>query len=129
MSNKNHYYENNSTKEPLMDEEAVIITEEDSEIENLVEESEEVDEPVNKVVEEPADETKDYRESLVGYVTGCKKLNIRKESYIKSDVVCVVSEKDILLIDDNKSTNEWYKVYTETGFEGYCMKKYVVISD
>lgn len=121
MSNKNHYYENNSTKEPLMDEEAVVVTEEDSEIENLVEESEEV--------EEPTDEAKNYRESLVGYVTGCAKLNIRKEPYIKSDVICVVSEKDVLLVDQNKSTHEWYKVYTETGFDGYCMKQYVNVSD
>ena len=86
------------------------------------EEVEVEEEPEEVVEEEPIDE------SLVGTVAGCVKLNIRKEPNVKGEVVCTVPEKSALLIDPALSTDEWYKVYTETGMEGFCMKKFVEVN-
>lgn len=62
-----------------------------------------------------------------GIVSGCKKLNIRKESSFNSAIVCVVTAGTSLTIDPSESTDEWYRVYTESGVEGYCMKNFVTI--
>lgn len=66
-------------------------------------------------------------EPIDGIVSGCKKLNVRVVPSLTGDVVCVVAEGTSLMIDESESTNEWYRVYTEAGAEGYCMKKFVTI--
>lgn len=62
-----------------------------------------------------------------GFVSGCKKLNVRIEPSTTGDIVCAVDEGTTLMIDESESTNEWYRVYTEAGAEGYCMKQFVTI--
>lgn len=66
-------------------------------------------------------------EPIDGFVSGCKKLNVRIEPSTTGDIVCVVDEGVTLMIDESASTNEWYRVYTEAGAEGYCMKQFVTI--
>lgn len=66
-------------------------------------------------------------EPIDGIVSGCKKLNIRKEPSRKGEVVCEVLEGTALMIDPSVSTDDWFRVYTETGVEGYCMKNFVTI--
>lgn len=66
-------------------------------------------------------------EPIDGTVSGCLRLNVRKEPSLTGEVVCEVSVGTTLMIDSDKSTEEWFKVYTETGVEGYCMKKFVTI--
>ena len=115
MSNTYYAYEreNNSLKD---------VTEEiEKEIEE-VNETEEVEE-VNEIEEVEEEDT-----TVVGTVTGCQKLNVRAKADIKAEVVCQIPEKAVLLIDIDESTDEWYKVYTEAGMEGFCMKKYVTVS-
>ena len=73
--------------------------------------------------------TKEADSTVVGYVSGCLKLNIREEGYPGANVVCVVPEKTALLIEVAESNDEWYKVYTETGMKGFCMKQYVTLSE
>lgn len=124
MSNTYYAYENknNSLKDVNEEIEKEIAevneTEEIDEVEE-VEETEEIDE----VEEEEEEDT-----TVVGTVTGCQKLNVRAKADIKAEVVCQVSEKAVLLIDTDESTDEWYKIYTEAGMEGFCMKKYVTVS-
>jgi len=63
-----------------------------------------------------------------GIVTGCKRLNVRKESNKESDVVCIIDEGAEVVIDSKSSTTEdFYKVTTSNGVEGYCMKKFITI--
>ena len=62
----------------------------------------------------------------MGYVKA-KRLNIRKEPNIESGIVCIVETGSELMIEKEGSTKEWFKVYTASGFEGYCMKKFVTI--
>lgn len=68
-------------------------------------------------------------DTLIGVVTGCKSLNIRTEPAKKSNnVVCVVDTETVVIIDLEDSTDEWYKVFTEAGAEGFCMKEFVKIT-
>ena len=62
---------------------------------------------------------------LCGYVSGCGKLNIREAPDLYSNVLLVAEEYTKLVIDMHKSTRDWFHVYTESGVDGYCMKKYV----
>lgn len=66
-------------------------------------------------------------ETLIGIVSDCKRLNIRREPNVNKEVVFVVDVGAVLVIDLEKSTDEFYKIYTETGVEGYCMKRFVDI--
>lgn len=70
---------------------------------------------------------KETVEDIIGVVTDCLKLNIRKEPDKDSDVVVVVNCLDELKIDPDNSTDDWYAVCTITGIEGFCMKKFVAV--
>ena len=98
------------------------------ETKSLADVTEEVEEEIAKV-NESKEATKEADSTVVGYVSGCLKLNIREEGYLGANVVCVVPEKTALLIEVAESNDEWYKVYTETGMEGFCMKQYVTLSE
>ena len=100
----------------------------DEETKSLADVTEEVEEEIAKV-NESEEATKEADSTVVGYVSGCLKLNIREEGYPGANVVCVVPEKTALLIEAAESNDEWYKVYTETGMEGFCMKQYVTLSE
>ncbi len=73
------------------------------------------------------EENEEAVEDVIGVVTDCLKLNIRKEPNKDSDVVVVVTCLDELKIDPDNSTDEWYAVCTVTGIEGFCMKKFVAV--
>lgn len=64
---------------------------------------------------------------VIGTVTNCSQLNIRKKPTIKGDKIEVVKTNDKLTIDLAGSNDEWYKVVTEAGKKGFCMKRYVTI--
>ena len=104
----------------------------DEETKSLADITEEVEEEiaeVNESEEVTKESAKEADSTVVGYVSGCLKLNIREEGYPGANVVCVVPEKTALLIEVAESNDEWYKVYTETGMEGFCMKQYVTLSE
>ena len=64
---------------------------------------------------------------IVGVVTDCLKLNIRKEPRKDSEVAAIVTCLDELKIDPDASTDDWYAVCTAVGIEGFCMKKFVAV--
>lgn len=66
-------------------------------------------------------------ESKRGVVANCFKLNVRSEPNPDSDVVCVIDPSTDLVIDDAASTEEFYKVCTASGAEGFCMKMFIRI--
>lgn len=82
--------------------------------------SEEVIEPI----EEPIIEEKT---EVIGFVEGCDKLNVRKEANKESDIMCIIDKSTELIIDSDNSTDEFFKVTTLSGIEGYCMKKFIKI--
>lgn len=83
-----------------------------------IEEFEDVIVVETPIVEPPA-------EPIDGVVSGCALLNLRQEP--KGAIVCQMPEGAKVLIDPSVNNDEWYYVYTETGVEGYCMKKYITI--
>lgn len=72
-------------------------------------------------------ENEEIVKDIIGVVTDCLKLNIRKEPNKDSDVVVIVTCLEELKIDLDASTDDWYAVCTVTGIEGFCMKKFVAV--
>lgn len=81
-------------------------------------------EPKPQIIQETV-ETVTLPEMVEGVVTGCAKLNVRAEASIAADVVCVLNSMDELEVDVMNSNNEWVKICTAFGIEGYCMRKYI----
>lgn len=77
-----------------------------------------------ELVEETV-ETVTLPETVEGVVVNCAKLNVRAEPKANGEIVCVLDAKSEIKIDVAKSTNEWFKVCTVTGVEGYCMRKFI----
>lgn len=65
---------------------------------------------------------------ITGTVTDCAKLNVRRAPSLKATVVCEISCNETVTIDEGKSNAEWYSVCTAAGATGFCMKKYITIS-
>ena len=81
-------------------------------------------EPEVKVEETTEPETDD---SVIGIVTGCAKLNVREGAAVNAAVLTTIPEGSEVQIDILDSTDEFYKVCTATGVEGFCMKKFINI--
>ena len=110
MSHKHHYYNNNwkqnndnNVEEPNPTETNAIID----------------------TISEP--EVEEAPTVIRGTVTACTKLNVRKMPKAGSDVVCVLDINSEVVIDEERSTEEFYRVTTASGREGFCMKKYISI--
>lgn len=83
---------------------------------------------ITPAVVEPESVTTAPVESIEGIVSGCKRLNVRKAPAVYGEIVCEVTEGTTLMIDPSESTDDWYRVCTEAGVEGYCMKNFVTIN-
>ena len=93
----------------------------------------------DKETEEPAENTAVENETVeaveeavpatVGVVYKCEKLNLRKKPTKDSDILTVVTaDTELEIIDIDKSSGkDWYKVQTEDGLIGFCMKNYIII--
>ena len=66
-------------------------------------------------------------ELLLGIVKGCTKLNVRAEPNGDADVLTTLSVSSEVMIDETESTEDFYKVCTASGMEGYCMKRFITI--
>lgn len=67
------------------------------------------------------------RNFATGVVTDCLRLNIRKTSSPDGEVLAIIDLLSEVLVDLEASTDEFYKVFTAAGIEGFCMKKYIVL--
>lgn len=89
-----------------------------------------VDIVVEPVSTEATEETKPIidtkPEIIYGKVVGCTKLNVRKEPIVTSDIVRTVSKDEKIVINMDKSNDEFYSVRLGA-IKGYCMKKYIEI--
>ncbi len=87
-----------------------------------------VDEAITAEVKETlSDVVTEAKETVFGVITDCLKLNVRKEPKIDADVLTIIPALSKVQVDTGDSTDEFYKVCTETGIEGFCMKKYVAL--
>ena len=67
-------------------------------------------------------------EPKVGIVTDCTRLNVRQEPKANAKIVIVVDATTDLTIFEEESTEDFYKIRTVDGVEGYCMKRFVTIN-
>ena len=63
-----------------------------------------------------------------GIVTDCLYLNVRKLPDINADVAVVIDALTQVCGDLDASTEDFYKVRTSDGIEGFCMRKYIALS-
>lgn len=62
-----------------------------------------------------------------GKVSNCKKLNVRKLPSRDAEIVSELIEGSEVMIDENESTALFYKICTEHGIEGFCMKQFIKV--
>lgn len=62
-----------------------------------------------------------------GIVTDCIKLNVRELPNKDANILCEILVLTEVQINEEESTEEFFKICTATGVEGFCMKKYIVI--
>lgn len=72
------------------------------------------------------DETVEEESKLIGVVVDCHKLNIRMEPDTDAEIVGTIPVDSEVTIEDF-TLDEFYKVCTTAGAEGYCMKKFIQI--
>lgn len=65
--------------------------------------------------------------SKIGKVVGCKKLNVRKLPNQDAKILSEITAGSEVMIDETVSTAVYYKICTEHGIEGYCMKKFIKV--
>ena len=131
MSNKH-----NTQYSKYSGEETILINNPELEVEDTVEEK--VDEPIDgqivipevepivpePVIPEPVVESEKRK---FGKVSNCKKLNIRKLPSRDAEIVSELIEGSEVMIDEKESTALFYKICTEHGIEGYCMKNFIKV--
>ena len=82
--------------------------------------------PVASQVDEDPEVEED--EIIIGVVTECAKLNVRKEPSADAEVLTTILLGAEVKVDIFESTNGFYKVCTGAGVEGYCVEKYININ-
>ena len=139
MSHHNHNYTNYSNKNIVNNQEAAdaveekVVNEEQAVEEKVVNEEQAVEEQVSNEsqqnISDPESDmdavANDETSNLIGYVTECIKLNVREAASKDSNVLCEILLNSKVIVDKENSTEDFYKVTTETGVEGYCMKRYI----
>lgn len=73
---------------------------------------------------EPGPKGPTYKEPRKGF-PNCHALNVRKWPSTVASIVCVIDDTVELVEDDSYEDEEWSKIYTVDGIEGYCMKKFI----
>jgi uncharacterized protein YgiM (DUF1202 family) len=88
-------------------------------------------EKTNNIVEnsKPNNEPKKDVNNLVsGIVTNCKFLNVRKSASTEAIALAIIDKGDKVTIDMNASNNDWYKIRTTSGIDGFSMKKFIEVN-
>ena len=87
----------------------------------------------NQVEENKEPVVEEIRQEQVlvdGIVSGCELLNIRSKGSKDADVLCTLGVNTMVKVDltADSEAEEFYKIITPNGVEGYCMKKFITIN-
>lgn len=78
--------------------------------------------------EDVAEETVENISEKIRGIVKCIRLNVRKEPRIEDgNVVGSIKAGEKVTIYPNNSTSLWYKVCTDSGLSGYCLKDRIEI--
>ena len=64
---------------------------------------------------------------VVGVVKECAKLNVRTHPSMLASIITEIKVGTKVVIDETESTEDFYRVCTEAGVEGFCMKKFIAV--
>lgn len=74
------------------------------------------------------EETAEVHVPLIGVVTDCLQLRVRSTPKVTYDnTVTVIDALSEVEVDEEASTEDFYKVCTASGIEGFCMKKFIAL--
>ena len=76
-------------------------------------------------VKEAATKLPVQEKPFIGVVTDCLRLNVRAEPDADAEVVTIIDCLSQVTVDLDASTEEFCRVRTPDGIEGFCMKKYI----
>lgn len=138
MSNRNYTpYSKMSAEEAMLPvEPEVVIENESASIEEPLEGQTTIPEVEPEIVAEfetmvkpeiIAEPTIEPEIRKIGKVNGCKKLNVRNLPNQDAKILCEIVDGSEVMIDEAGSTATYYKVCTEYGIDGYCMKKFIKV--
>lgn len=65
--------------------------------------------------------------TIIGSVTDCKLLNVRKEPNMTANILTIIEEGETVRILDE--ANGFYKVQTNNGIIGFCMWNYINLNE
>lgn len=68
-----------------------------------------------------------FEENKIGIIIDCFKLNVRKSPMISAEIVCEIPNQTEVMINEKESTDDFYKICTASGIEGFCMRKHISI--
>ena len=105
---------NNVEVEPNSNEETVEVLEE------TIEEA--TDKPIDK-----KNKTSKNKTFKTGVVKDCRMLNVRKNPEVRENIIFEIPVSSEVKIIDDCASNDFYKICTTSGLEGYCMKKYIEV--
>lgn len=110
-----HFGNKNQQSSPSHEHETNVVQQMTNQVENI---------------EAPVEEVKQEVVLVDGVVSGCELLNVRKESSKDAEVLCIIGVNTTVKVDltVDKETEEFYKIVTPNGVEGYCMKKFITIN-
>lgn len=126
------------SKGPVESSETIEVEVADNSIETAAELSQPVEVEVEtttevmqtaKVEQEPEVEEPKIEESkfVTGIVTDCVKLNVREDPDPTATILGTITAATELIVSKEESTEDYYKICTSVGLEGYCMKKFITI--
>lgn len=129
MSHKNH--ENKARGNETMPEEIAEQGISFEPTEAMVEVDEAVPNDTAEVVAPNGDEITDAVTEpvpvVIGVVTNCLRLNVRKQPDGNADVIDVIDMLTEVSVDMENSTDTFYKICLAAGIEGYCAKEFIAI--
>ena len=67
------------------------------------------------------------KEGMLFGVANCLRLHVYSEPKEDSEVICKLRFLTEVIIDLGSSTEEFYKIYTAIGAEGFCRKELLTI--
>ena len=107
------------SKGPVESSESIEVKAEDNSIETATELNLPVEVEQQPMIEEP--------KFVTGIVTDCVRLNVREDPNSTATILGTITASTELIVSKEESTDEYYKICTSAGLEGYCMKKFVTI--
>lgn len=72
-------------------------------------------------------ETPIQKEEPRGVVVNCLALVVREEPDLNAEVAGIIYYGYDTFINEDESTNDFYKIRTKSGIEGFCCKDYIEI--